>query len=455
MNIDSTKPESLSSFLDAYSPDSFEWESPGYCPRTRFLWSKPLSIAPHGSPSKSSTRHETVQCDGPLSPGFESLSDMSISFPDIGYSHANYFAVLPPMIRLRAAPNVTALPAITGSDSSSLSDMSISFSTASSSSLTLEDFEKFAANMPSQTLRRPLLQDDLLSSPSLASGYNAGIPYARYDPDAAAVSKILDWISSLFADVANSVLDYSIRPGSHDLPWPSHFDGCDSCGACEDELVDCQPTSKETISESLSSFAIPVVKLKTCGQIGPRRPILADPQSVLMSGSIDYEDIDPEQPATSKAVCMWGRRLERIPKVRLAGQKEAVYCFDARKQRQKYKTSRNPVERPANSGPRNEQQPTQIFYRARPLCSPFVRRDLPATPIDAIKIAQGQVLLQNVNPVRFDSALSPVCTSSVGAQHPTQRFPLSTRTNDFAQNRHSASECSSTNLAKIRQSGFL
>ena len=47
-----------------------------------------------------------------------------------------------------------------------------------------------------------------------------------------------------------------------------------------------------------------------------------------MPNSIDYEAINPEQPTTARSVCMWGRRLERIPKVRMPGQADAIYCFD-------------------------------------------------------------------------------------------------------------------------------
>lgn len=148
---------------------------------------------------------------------------------------------------------------------------------------------------------------------------------------------------------------------------------------------------------------------------------------------------------------MWGRRLERIPKVRLAGQKEAVYCFDARKQRQKQKS--NPVR--SNSSTPPTEQPTQIFYRARPLYAPFVQQNISNTPVDAVKVAQGKVLLQNVRPVRFDEVSPP------GGSLSFQRLPLTPRTNGVihdsqkpkAQKQHTLPRF--LGVKKISQPGFL
>ena len=107
---------------------------------------------------------------------------------------------------------------------------------------------------------------------------------------------------------------------------------------------------------------------------------------------------------------MWGRRLERIPKVRVPGQKEAVYCFDARKQRQKQAPCRTQTFQPLSAPRSPRPEPVQVFYRARPLNRPFGTPDYsPSTPLcltpsEGVKVTQGRVLLQNVSPVRFDTA---------------------------------------------------
>ncbi|OCB92140.1 FabD/lysophospholipase-like protein [Sanghuangporus baumii] len=139
---------------------------------------------------------------------------------------------------------------------------------------------------------------------------------------------------------------------------------------------------------------------------------------------------------------MWGRRLERIPKVRLAGQQEAVYCFDSRKQRQKQKRPCiNAVQRqPARQGVgafryKEQQKPTQVFYRARPLGAPLIRRDLPVAPVDAVKITQGQVLLQNVAPIRFSTTTAPAPCNRGALQEPSGRLPFASRSN-WADNCH-------------------
>lgn len=147
---------------------------------------------------------------------------------------------------------------------------------------------------------------------------------------------------------------------------------------------------------------------------------------------------------------MWGRRLERIPKVRVPGQKEPVYCFDARKQKQKQTQGKAPTSQLLNPKRVPQPQPTQVFYRARPLNRPFAAADLATgnsilgTRIDGVKVTQGRVLLQNVSPIRFDSAPSPPlprdpafsaqlnCPPTVicGPAIPS-RMPLGPRTNSF------------------------
>ena len=162
------------------------------------------------------------------------------------------------------------------------------------------------------------------------------------------------------------------------------------------------------------------------------------------------------QHTTAKPVCMWGRRLERIPKVRLAGQEEAVYCFDSRKQRQKQKGPVISVAPACRQGtvdyvPKEQQRPTQIFYRARPLGTPLVRRDLPATPVDAVKITQGQVLLQHIAPVRFN----PPPPSRDSEREPYRRSPFTSRSNWGNTGYRTEDTSSSLLLKKIPGRGFL
>ncbi|KAL5508648.1 hypothetical protein ACEPAH_6267 [Sanghuangporus vaninii] len=457
-------PQSVSVFLRSYSPDTFEWENPAYDPRTSFVWSKPLVSFPSGSWSARSHCQDAAHCEGRSSPGSESLSDMSISLSDAGSGLS--FSVLPPMIRTRAASVSSGRPLVLSSGSSSLSDMSIS-PTPSVPSQSPDKCERFVAI---QSTRDPpanstFLEDRHPHFPDTESVECSVDKNNDGDLDPVAVSKILEWTISLFTSVASSSLDYTIQPDVDDDSGSI----CPATPSSESEEQFLSPCSKDSVSDSCLLSSKIVVRINSFHSKGPPRSIQANPDSILMPGAVDYEAFNPEQPTTAKPVCMWGRRLERIPKVRLAGQQEAVYCFDSRKQRQKQKglgisavqqqqQQQQPAARQAMStfnGYKDQQQkPTQVFYRARPLGAPLIRRDLPVTPVDAVKITQGQVLLQNVAPIRFNTSSAP---SNRGAlQEPSRRLPFASRSN-WTDNCCHRMECAASPLfvKKIPSRGFL
>ncbi|KAL5512217.1 hypothetical protein ACEPAG_3502 [Sanghuangporus baumii] len=451
-------PQSVSVFLRSYSPDIFEWESPAYSPRTSFVWSKHLVSFPSGSWSARSHYQDTARYEGKSSPGSESLSDMSISLSDAGSGRS--FSILPPMIRTRVASVSSSRPLVLSSGSSSLSDMSIS--------PTPDGCERFIGNIVIQSTWDPPAHSTFLEDRSSLIGTES-IECSAYeksedaDPDPVAVAKILEWTTSLFTSVASSSLDYTIRPDMDDGSESIHPD---SPSRKNEERI-FSPSSKDSASDSCLLPSKIVVRINSIYPKGPPRSIQANPDSILMPGAIEYEAFNPEQPTTAKPVCMWGRRLERIPKVRLAGQQEAVYCFDSRKQRQKQRGLRTSVvqqHQPARQvmgstfsykeQQQQQQKPTQVFYRARPLGAPLIRRDLPAAPVDAVKITQGQVLLQNVAPIRFNSTSAP---SNRGAlqESSSGRLPFASRSN-WVDNCHRTEYAASPLLVKkISSRGFL
>lgn len=130
---------------------------------------------------------------------------------------------------------------------------------------------------------------------------------------------------------------------------------------------------------------------------------------------------------------MWGRRIERIPKVRLPGQAEAVYCFDASKQRQKQKHTRTnltsspdaKMKTSPNAPTTPTPSPARAFYRALPLnahSSSFVPNASNVGSLSrklsegaTLKVVKGRVLLQNEEPIRFNnnSPASSVASSII------------------------------------------
>ncbi|KAL5488443.1 hypothetical protein ACEPAI_6561 [Sanghuangporus weigelae] len=451
-------PQSVSVFLRSYSPDIFEWENPAYDPRTNFVWSKPLVSFPSGSLSARCHYQDTARYEGRSSPGSESLSDMSISLSDAGSGRS--FSILPPMIRTRAASVSSGHNLVLSSGSTSLSDMSIS-PIPSIPSQSPDKCERFVGNIVIQSTWDPPANSTFLEDrPSLFLDTEP-VECSAYeksddgDLDPVAVAKILEWTTSLFTTVASSSLDYTIQPDVDDDPGSVHLDSPSS----ESEERIFSPSSKDSASDSCLLPSTIVVRINSIHPKGPPRSIQANPDSILMPGAVDYEAFNPEQPTTAKPVCMWGRRLERIPKVRLAGQQEAVYCFDSRKQRQKQKgLGINVVQQPARQvmgtfSYKEQQKPTQVFYRARPFGAPLIRRDLPAAPVDAVKITQGQVLLQNVAPIRFNTTSLP---SNRGAlQESSGRLPFASRSN-WIDNCHRTEYAPSPLLVKkISGRGFL
>ncbi|KAL5530817.1 hypothetical protein ACEPAF_7075 [Sanghuangporus sanghuang] len=455
---------SVSVFLRSYAPDTFEWEDPAYDPRASFVWSKPLVSSAPGSWSPRSHYQyhyqDAAHCEGRTSPGSESLSsDMSISLSDAGSGLS--FSMLPPMIRTRAASVSSGRPLVLGSGSSSLSDMSISPTPSiPSQSPDKYKYERFIVTQ--STWDPPANSAFLEGRPSLLDTesieYSASEKSEDGGLDPVAVSEILEWTISLFTSVASSSLDYTIQPDVDDDPGSTYPDS----PSLENEEGIFSPCSKDSASDSCLLSSKVVVRLNSTHPKGPPRSVQANPNSILMPGAVDYEAINPEQATTAKPVCMWGRRLERIPKVRLAGQQEAVYCFDSRKQRQKQRgPCINVVQRqPARQGVgafryKEQQKPTQVFYRARPLGAPLIRRDLPVAPVDAVKIAQGQVLLQNVAPIRFSTTSAPAPCNRGALQEPSGRLPFASRSN-WADNCHRTEYAASPLFVKkISARGFL
>ena len=123
---------------------------------------------------------------------------------------------------------------------------------------------------------------------------------------------------------------------------------------------------------------------------------------------------------------MWGRRLERIPKVRVPGQSGAIYCFDARKQRRKQcQTLQDSVQGLAQDSVRD--------YRAKPIrnimsksnSSSMVLHNHPASTVVNRKF-QGQVLSEEAIPIQVNSKL-PAARSARPVNF--VRLPLEPRTN--------------------------
>lgn len=147
----------LSSFLQRYDANKYEWEVPDYCSKTSFLWSRSDLLRPETNDSFSVEMKE------------DTLSDMSIS---------------------------------------TLSDMSISVSSVSSSAK--EDYETCSlqlgmhnGNTASTGLRS--FSHDLESR--MQRPVSATI--RKDEDDNEAYIKILEWLTSLFVCVAGSVLEYS------------------------------------------------------------------------------------------------------------------------------------------------------------------------------------------------------------------------------------------------------
>ena len=288
----------MSSFLQHYAPDNFEWETPDFCPRTRFLWTKPLTTPPHlATGLKSSNEQLAVTRDGFTSPGSESISDMSISLSDI--SSARLFATLPAMNRSRSTTNSAGHQSVSQTESLSLSDMSISFSAEVPSWNCPEESETATATAPD------LLPCELVS-PVLASLSEnmAAAPFqcpeqgslslgdeSHENADAAAVCRLLEWTTSLFTTVANSVLNYSIQLEADDSPL---LGGLVYSFDREDVETRLSVTTRDFLTDNWSSPLDPIVKLNSGWPLRPARPITANPYSILMSGSIDYDNINPE-----------------------------------------------------------------------------------------------------------------------------------------------------------------
>lgn len=274
---------SVSSFLRSYEPDCFEWETPGYCPPARFLWTKALSDELPTSPRERTKSSSEDDC---LSE-YDALSDMSMSFSDVSSMH---FSVLPPMDRAR----ITPAKAMSHSKSlESLSDMSLSSFSASESSNGLGYFEALSANVSSTISKKFGLGDSVsISSLLQDSQQDAHYPGEKGADklDDLAVGNIVEWTTSLFATVASSVMDYSIHPGVDDFPQssiPQILDnGIASFSATTNEM---------DIRTWLPSTGQTAIKLNSSQQKGSPKHILANHKSIIMPGAVEYEALSSEQ----------------------------------------------------------------------------------------------------------------------------------------------------------------
>lgn len=150
---------------------------------------------------------------------------------------------------------------------------------------------------------------------------------------------IYAWTLSLFVDVAQSALELDSVAPPRSNPTPSQVFGDELCYTTGSPEIGMLVVATKVPLFDLyeSECCSPTVKLQVTADhnaIAQDRPIAGNSELVAMPESLDYDTINPEQSVTARNVCMWGRRQERIPKVRVSGQAEAVYCFDERKLRQ-------------------------------------------------------------------------------------------------------------------------
>ncbi|KLO13846.1 hypothetical protein SCHPADRAFT_940057 [Schizopora paradoxa] len=143
-------------------------------------------------------------------------------------------------------------------------------------------------------------------------------------------STILEWLTLLFVDVVNAELQ-STDPGLsnycgdentyEETSLEGEIKSLTSIFDVEEEDYGSRGLETQSmVPLELKDRTKPVVKLAA-------HDTLFAPACAVKSATVEG-DKSADWTCTSKSISMWGRRLERIPKVRVPGQKEAVYCFD-------------------------------------------------------------------------------------------------------------------------------
>lgn len=281
--------QTMSSFLESYSPDRLDWESPEFCAGLKFVWARQLRLRPR-TLTLLRKRTSTAGSDS------TSLSDMSISLGESGPSACE--AVYHPLsdISMSLSSANDSAQACSKYTDSSLSDMSISFSTDAFSNVS-PDFEDFAANVPAQmhTIQERMtgthsfdLSLSLLKSRNCFEELsfcdaNLSLDIKITDPkDDAIYCKIVVWLKSLFADVAQCFMNSDDCFNCRNIVWPD---------ASSEDVNDYLQVITKDIYELDFDVAIPVVKLPAIRRCFGWMPLC----SSEMLPDVDYGAMNSEQ----------------------------------------------------------------------------------------------------------------------------------------------------------------
>ena len=284
--------QTMAEFLQSYAPERFDWESPGFCGGSKFLWTHQLRLR---SRTQHSPRKRTSTADSDSSP----LLDMSISLEDTKPGFTG--TVNRPLSIASGSQSSTrefSRKASATCTDSSLSNMSISLFGDGFTSIS-SDFEDFASNIPARmhaiqermtgthsfdTSLSLLKSRECLKNLSLLSDMSAYVNDEQNEDseEDAFYYDIVLWIESLFIDVAQCFINSEESSNRRNICWSNVY---------SEEPNDRLQAATQDIFEIHDGPVVPIVKLPA----GTREPRLPALRTIDMLPEDDYEAINPEQ----------------------------------------------------------------------------------------------------------------------------------------------------------------
>lgn len=281
--------QKISSFLQYYAPERFDWEFPEAI-GSKFIWARQLRLKPRKSAYYSRERTSTTSSDS------STFSDMSISLGDSIYHscEASESSLSDMLISLSSAREPSNTSTSSAHISSSLSDMLISLDTDDFSDVS-PDFDDFAANIPAQM---HTIQERMTGTYSFDMSFSqmkscisfSDVPLSHSDlmdqEDESACYEIYIWLESLFVDVAQCFMDCEGYSSYFPMSWSQ---------TRPDKLADgLQVTSKEVIGFDVDEDIVPIVKLPPAEKHRHYIPL----RCIRLSTKIDHEANNTEQVST-------------------------------------------------------------------------------------------------------------------------------------------------------------
>lgn len=228
---------SLSRFLNSYAPDRFEWEDPDYCPRARFLWKGPLAS---------------------FSPPCHGIDDYDYARDDSNaiFHHLNVHSSF--------------------DDDNDPSDMSISVSSGSLRSTSLGESFAFDGNISVGDRLTDSTLNEIESR--MKFSYSFG---DMHDVDGNACSKILEWMTALFAEVAGSLMDCEASLDERRPAIPCDFLGDFLTTAVSLDVYGCSgPESiSPTVTVNISGLHPPGLPFAAPRSLQPNASLVAMPDT--------------------------------------------------------------------------------------------------------------------------------------------------------------------------------